>query len=87
MSESMLDRHSRTFEDQVLIERFLDWAQGEFGYQLAGWATHVDYLEPALENNSFLIAEFFDIDQVQLDKERVELLDELRELNRGERAG
>lgn len=75
-----LEKHSWSCEQRGVIEEFLDWLN-EKEILLSTYIKFKDYAErlaPILENRQELLDEFFDIDSVQLEKERRELLEQAR---------
>lgn len=75
---SELEKHSQTVEQRKTIEEFLDWLN-ENKILLGGYIkpfkdSDTERMAPILQNRQELLDEYFDIDPVQLDKERRELL-------------
>jgi hypothetical protein len=86
--ETMLTRHSRTFNHRVVIMEFLEWI-GSKGIDLC--TIPEEYKDsfnprwcPISKTKDTLLNEFFDIDGTQLEKERRELLDQVRKSNERE---
>ena len=77
-----LEKHSKTFEQRRIVQEFLDWLNENeilLGEYIKPYkAMDVERLAPILKNSQELLDEYFDIDPVQLEKERRELLDEAR---------
>ena len=77
MEMNELEKHSQTFEQRRGIEEFLDWLN-EKEILLSSYIKFKNYAErlaPVLKNGQELLDEYFDIDPVQLGKERRELLE------------
>ncbi|MCK4497080.1 MAG: hypothetical protein KAU24_02735 [Candidatus Aenigmarchaeota archaeon] len=77
---SELEKHSQTVEQRKTIEEFLDWLN-EKEILLSAYIKFKDYAErlaPILKNRQELLDEYFDIDPVQLEKERREWLEQAR---------
>lgn len=81
MEMNELEKNSWTFEQRQVIEEFLDWLNekeillGEYIKLSEGYA---ERLAPILKNRQELLDKYFDIDPVQLEKERRELLEQAR---------
>lgn len=77
---SELEKNSKTFEQRRTIGEFLDWLN-EKEILLSTYIKFKNYAErlaPIPKNRQELLDEYFDIDPVQLDKERRELLEQAR---------
>ena len=80
--ETMLNRHSRTFNHRVVIMEFIEWMSSK-GIDLC--TIPEEYKDsfnphwcPISKSKDTLLNEFFDIDGAQLETERRELLDQVR---------
>ena len=82
MEMNELEKHSQTFEQRRGIEEFLDWLNENeilLGEYIKPYkAMDVERLAPILSNKQELLDKYFDIDPVQLEKERRELLEQAR---------
>ena len=81
---NMLEKWDGVFEEYRTILTFLEWCQQTREYQLGEWAgiesPWLDHLIPIARSNLEVLSEYFDIDQTQLERERRELLDNIRTL-------
>ena len=82
MEMNELEKHSQTFEQRQAIEGFLDWLN-EMEILLGEYikpykAMDIERMAPILKNRQELLDKYFDIDPVQLEKERRELLEQAR---------
>ncbi len=79
---SELEKWDLHFESIRIITAFVDWLKTEKKVVFAEWTgvgyPWLDTLTPHNFNDKELFAEFYDIDLVQLEKERSNLLDALR---------
>ena len=77
-----LEKHSKTFEQRRIVEEFLDWLNENeilLGEYIKPYkAMDIERLAPILKNRQEFLDEYFDIDPVQLEKERRELLEQAR---------
>jgi hypothetical protein len=91
MEMKELEKHSWSFEQRRVIEEFMDWLN-EKKILLGEYVKPFKYMDtermaPILKNRQELLDEYFDIDPVQLDKERRELLAKARNMKITERTG
>jgi hypothetical protein len=77
--------HAVKDESQV-IGTFLDWLQGE-GMCVAQFDDSEEQYWPVRERIEQLLAKYFDIDLVKLEKEKVTMLEELRKKNEKNKKG
>jgi len=79
---SELEKHSQTVEQRKTIEEFLDWLnEGKIllgSYIKLYEDSDTEEMAPILQNRQELLDEYFNIDPVQLEKERRELLEQAR---------
>ena len=82
MDMSELEKNSWTFEQRQVIGEFLDWLNENeilLGEYIKPYkAMDIERLAPILKNSQELLDKYFDIDPVQLEKERRELLEQAR---------
>lgn len=78
MAREMLDRWAANHEERRTIQRFLDWCQEEHQVELCEWPAGANWPSAYPGGMQKLLDLYHEIDQQQLDKERRELLDEVR---------
>jgi len=61
------------------VGAFLDWLQNDKEYQLCE-LVHDNY-EPVYRNINNLLAEYFEIDEIKLEKEKQQMIEECQKLN------
>lgn len=78
MKTPELDKMKKVSEDSQKIGEFLDWLKGK--YEIARWGdiSGVDRLFPINENTEQLLADYFNIDLIKCEKERREILENIR---------
>jgi len=84
--ETMLDRHSKTHSDRVVIMEFLEW----IGSKSIDLCIIPEQCEddfnprwcPISKSKDTLLNEYFDIDAAQLEKERRELIASIQNVNK-----
>ncbi|MCC3292375.1 hypothetical protein [Arthrobacter sp. zg-Y1110] len=78
----MSEKLAQAAEESQRIGEFLDWLESK-GMQIAEFVRYPGYSEPRLEPVSrgfeHLLAEYFEIDLNEVDKERRQILASLRE--------
>lgn len=73
-----LEKHSKTFEQRVVVEEFLDWLNEEkvlLGEYVKPGGHCAERLAPILGNRQELLDRYFGIDPAKLDQERRKLLE------------
>lgn len=80
MNMNELEKYSQVFEQRKTVEEFLDWLNEEeiLLCSLLREGRVVERWAPILKNRQELLDKYFDIDPVQLGKERRKLLEQLR---------
>lgn len=73
MTKTMIERHSETWDDQVILAEFVEWLNRQ-GYAITS-LTEEMYGE--LANTDHLISQYFGIDRAELERERRALLREI----------
>lgn len=79
--KSELEKWSDNIEERRIIADFLEWVDGN-RYVVAEWyGQEWPKLQPISHSHHALLDEFYEVDNVQLEKERRALIEEARKLN------
>lgn len=71
---SALQKFSETHDDRRVIEDFIEWLS-QHRMEIGEWRDDSDWLQVRAEKPDALLMRYFEIDPVQLDRERRELLE------------
>jgi hypothetical protein len=73
-----LDRLAEHHDESMIISNFIDWLIDEDGKEICKFHADDDAYYPIRKNGETLIAKYFDIDMVKVEKERRALLEKIR---------
>ena len=83
--ESMLDLHSKTFEERRTLLNFIEWLNQKEMRLCEIPECYKDRFDPSwmpiTKNDDSLLDDYFEIDAAQLETERRALLEEARKMN------
>ena len=85
-NKSMLDLHSKTFEERRTLLNFIEWLYQKEIRLCEILKCYEEPFDPKwmpiIENDDTLLNNYFEIDAAQLETERRALLEEARQLNK-----